>query len=245
MVRLAICDDQPEHLRYTALLVRRELNSYILEIDSFSSAGQFLNCLKVGDYTPDIAVLDVELGPASGIDIAKELNRLLPSCRIIFLTGHAEYVSASYEAEHTWFVLKSQADAWFGQALRRAISSSPSGESALGIVAKSGGKSFFLPLGEVLYIDRVARRTRIVCREESYYVSGPPTKLVTEALASSFVRCHQGFWVNLRNVRGLEREEFVLSDETRIPIGRTYRAQARERFFARFSEAEASAGHAK
>ena len=242
MVRLAICDDQPEHLRYTASLIRRELNSYILEIDSFPNAGQLLKCLQAGDYAPDVAVLDIELGPASGIDIAKELNRLLPSCRIIFLSGHAEYTSASYEAEHIWFVLKSQADAYFGQALRKAISSSPSGESALGIVAKNGGKSFFLPLGEVLYIDRVARRTRIVCREESYFVSGSPTELITEALVSSFVRCHQGFWVNLRNVRGLEREEFVLSNGARIPIGRTYRTQARERFFARFTGPGSSAG---
>lgn len=236
MVRIAICDDIPEHLHYTETLVRRELNSFEPEIDSFQNAGQLLKCLEAGDYAPDVAVLDVEIGDKSGIDLAKHINRLLPACRIIFLSGHAEYASASYEAEHIWFVLKSQADSYIGPALRRALSTSLSGDGGLGIVAKTGGKSFFLPLGEILYIDREARKTRIVCEKDSYFVSGSPASLITEPVALSFVRCHQGYWVNLRNVKGIEKEEFLLSNGTRIPIGRTYRAQARERFFERFSD---------
>lgn len=236
MIRIAICDDIPEHLHFTEALVRRELSSFEPEIDSFRNAGQLMKCLSAGDYAPDVAVLDVEIGDENGIDLAKEINRLLPACRIIFLSGHAEYASASYEAEHIWFVLKSQADNYIGPALRRALASSGSGDGGLGIVAKSAGKRFFLPLGEILYIDREARRTRIVCEKESYFVSGSPVSLITEPVALFFVRCHQGYWVNLRNVKGIEKEEFLLSDGTRVPIGRTFRAQARERFFARFSD---------
>ena len=237
MVNIAICDDDATPLGYTASLVRRELSSYALELDSFQNAQTLLNCVETEGYRPDIAILDIEMGKLSGIDVAKAINTALPACRIIFLSSHADYITASYEAEHVWYVLKSQADTYIGQALRKAMAALPAADaSVLGIAAKSGGSSFFVPLGRILYIDRENRRTRIVCEDGIHRVSGTPASLITGPLQEQFVRCHQGYWVNLGKIQALDRDEFVLSDGTRLPISRTCRAEARERFFHRLRE---------
>ena len=241
MLRIAICDDKPDHLEYTLSMVRKELVSYPLEAELFSSAQGFLDAVRRGNCHPDIAVLDIllEEEPGSGTDgivLAKQLNELLPSCSVIFLTGYPEYAPASYEARHTWFVLKSSADIYLGPALRRAITEVQKVGPQLGITARIRGKAFFLPLGDILYLDRVARKTRIVCRDAEYSVTAVPSSLLKSAVLPYFVRCHQGYWVNLRQISALDKDEFILTNGSHIPISRTYRAEARKSFFRQYGE---------
>ena len=222
MLTIAICDDDEEHLHHTAAIVRREFGSLTIGIDEFLNADGLRKCLAVGDYSPDIAILDIELGEENGIDLAKEFNRRFPDCRIIFLSGYPRYISASYEAEHVWFVLKSQADTYLGPALHRARTAS-TGLTDLGVTVKAEGRTVFIPLHKILYIVREQRRTVLVCTDGSYRVSTAPHSLITPSVADAFLRCHQSYWVNLNRIDSLDRSEFVLSDGKRIPIGRTYR----------------------
>ena len=231
MLKIAICDDNPEHLHYTASLIQKELSSFRLELETFSAASQLIKLVEEDNYTPDIAVLDIDLGPENGIDLAKRMNSLVPTCRIIFLTGFADYAPASYEARHVWFVLKSGADQFLGAALRRALDGMDDPSAVLGITVRTGGKSFFIPLGEILYLERYARKARIVCKNAVHLIPGSPSALINAHAAPFFVRCHQGYWVNIRQVTGLERDEFILVNGTRIPISRSFRDAARSRFF--------------
>ena len=235
MLKTAICDDNPEHLNHAASLVLAELSSYAPDVELFHSAEDLIQAVECDRYRPDIAILDILLEDENGIELAKKLNALLPGCSIIFLTGYPDYAPASYEARHVWFVLKSSAEQYLGPALHRALDAAARDESILGITAHSRGKRFFLPLGDILYIERVARKTRIVCKDASYYVSGSPAAQLQGAVSSYFLRCHQGYWVNTRQIKALQREEFVLTDGTRIPISRTFRDEARSRFFEQFS----------
>ena len=234
MLKIAICDDNPEHLEYTASLIQKDLSSFSLDLELFSDAYQLMKLVQEDHYNPDIAVLDIKLGQENGIDLAKRINSLVPACRIIFLTGFADYAPASYEARHVWFVLKSSADRYLGPALRRALEGLDDPSAVLGITARTGGKSFFIPLGDILYLERYARKARIVCKNEIHLVSGSPANLINERVAPFFVRCHQGYWINLRQVSALERDEFVLINGARIPISRSFRGDARSRFFGQF-----------
>ena len=236
MLKIAICDDNPEHLKFTASLIQKELSSFRLELETFSVASQLIKLVEVDNYRPDIAVLDIALGQENGIELAKRMNSLVPTCRIIFLTGFADFAPASYEARHVWFVLKSSAEEYIGAALRKALSLSDERTEKIGITAKTGGKCFFLPLGDVLYLSRVARKTQIVCVDCGYYVSGTPQGLINQKLAPFFIHCHQGYWVNLQHIAALEKNEFVLTDNRRIPISRSLREEARSRFFAALAQ---------
>ncbi len=236
MVTLAICDDDPIHLKYTASLVQKELLSSELSLALYSAPKGLLASIREGSYCPDIVILDIELGQENGIQVAREINIALPSCSIIFLTGHPNYAPACYETKHVWFVLKESAEEYLGQALRRAIASSENDSSVIELHVKSGGKRFSLLLGSVLYLDSVARKTQIVCTDTVYTVPGRPSDLLSANKAASpyFIRCHQGYWVNLRHVHALEKNEVVLTDGSRIPISRSYREEARRQFFQRF-----------
>lgn len=231
MISIAICDDLPEHLDYTEVLTQKSLPAIQAEIRAFPSADALLTAVRAEGFAPSLAILDIRLGEESGITLAKELNLLLSDCAIIFLSDYPDYISESYTARHVWYVLKSQAEQYLPKAVQAALSPSAEG---LGILVKNRATNLVLPLGELLYLERVGRKLHIVGQKEDYLVTSSPASLIHGQLAPYLLRCHQGYWVNLLQVQALDKEEFILSNGKRIPISRTFREDARKRFFDRY-----------
>ena len=134
---------------------------------------------------------------------------------------------------HVWLVLKERADEFLLPALRKALSVEESEPAPEVLQVRSEGKVLLLPVDSVLYVDRFGRKTRINCQEGRYVIAQPPAKLLSSLLSARFVRCHQGYWVNLSHIAALDHYEFILDDGTRLPISRTWRDAARARFFDR------------
>ena len=184
---------------------------------------------------PDLAVLDIEMGGENGISLAKKLNAAAPACRIIFLTSYVDYASDAYEAEHIWFVVKSRAEEYFEAAVRKALTSIAEGEIVKpGLLIREGGKSVLLPLENVLFLSKVGRKAQIMCADGAHLAAKNPAELIPSGLKDHFVRCHQGYWVNIAQIAELDHEEFVLKGGSRIPISRTFREEAKRRFLDQY-----------
>lgn len=235
MLRIAICDDNPLHLRTAENMVQEYLKSAEkkAEIQTFQSAGELLSEADKNAYQPDIAILDIEMDGEDGISLAGKLNTMIPQCRIIFLTSYIDYASDVYEAEHIWFIVKNNAGKYFSAALDKAIGSLKEDMVSV-IIVRDKGSSIAVPLSDILYITKVARKALIHCTEKDYADTRRPSILIPEHLKDRFIQCHQGYWVNIRKIRELDHDEFILTDGTRIPISRTFRDRARKQFFATF-----------
>jgi len=235
MLLVAICDDNPIHLDYEKNIVARELALWEPEIECFHNAEEMLKSMSLGDYRPEIALLDIEMEGLDGISLARRLNRMLPDCAIVFLTAYLRFASAVYEAEHVWLVAKSEMESYLPQALKKALQACRSEETAKQeILIRSGRRSVVIPVEEVLYIERFRYKTRVLLSGgRNLETAQAPTEFLAGA-ADGFVRCHQGYWVNMDHVVELDRDEFVLRNGDRIAISRTYRDKARESFFSRF-----------
>ena len=93
MLQIAICDDENGDISIVQILISDcLLNSGIeYELSTFRTARSFLLSVNKEAYSPDILILDIVLDSASGIDIAKDLNHLLPHCQIIFISNYDDY----------------------------------------------------------------------------------------------------------------------------------------------------------
>lgn len=233
MRHIAICDDEPAHLDYTHALVRRELPSTRFALERFSAPEQLLRAVEAQNYRPDIAILDICMGGASGIELAKRLNALAPRCKIIFLTSFLDYATEVYEAEHVYFVLKSEMEQRLRQALRKA-------EEALGAVrflpVKQAKGTTLVPLEQVLFLERSGRKTRVQTEGEALWCAQTPQELLSAVPAEAFIRCHQSYWVRTAKILAMKNNDFYLPDGCRIPLSRTYRQAAKEHFFAALKE---------
>ena len=238
-MKISICDDNQIHLRLAndmakTFFAEKKINDYVIR--NYSSADCLLSEIKTNSFVPDIAILDIEMDGDDGITLAKKLNACVPQCRIIFLTSYIQYAQAVYDAEHVWFVVKKDADEYFFSAMEKAFVSlqSTDNSAALGILVRNGASSTLVPLNQILYITRVARKAQIKCFNAVYSDTRRPSLLISGNMESYFLRCHQGYWINISMIRELDHETFILKDGTVIPISRTFRETARKRFFERY-----------
>lgn len=107
IVRLLVVDD----FRLWRDSVKAHLEGYPdLQVTGFASDG--LEALqKVEELQPDLVLLDIRLPKLGGIETARQILKLNPNCKIIFLTGYLqpEIVRAALEAGACGYVHKEDA----------------------------------------------------------------------------------------------------------------------------------------
>ena len=227
MRKIAICDDEASHRERIAQLVRSLKPD--AELRLFGASMSLLSAIQAEGYAPDAAIVDIQMDGMSGIELAERLNRTLPQCAIIFVTSYLGFATDVYDTKHVYFILKSELEQRLGAALEKALTPQPL--PVLHYPSPAGYRN--TPSSEVLYLERVLRKTKLVLPDGSEeWTTLAPAQLLENDAPQQFIRCHQSFWVNFRHVRTLESDCFLLDSGLRIPISRTYRAAAREQFFA-------------
>ncbi|MEV0807694.1 response regulator transcription factor [Micromonospora sp. NPDC050200] len=84
MIRVLLADD--EELIRQALAALLGLEG---DLEVVAQAGDGRAALDAARaHRPDVAVVDLEMPPPGGIELAAELGRALPSCAVVILTGH-------------------------------------------------------------------------------------------------------------------------------------------------------------
>ena len=54
----------------------------------------------------DLAILDIELGTSSGLDLCSDLLKIYPFTNVLFLTSYADYSFDAWKTEASGFILK-------------------------------------------------------------------------------------------------------------------------------------------
>ena len=231
MLRIAICDDERIHRRHTAELIDGVQTVRGADISCFAGSADLLHAIDFG-YTPDIAVLDIQMGEMDGISLAKKLNEQTPSCRIIFVTSFLEFATEVYSTEHVYLILKSQLDDRIGDALEKAVASinAENGNDSMLAVKVRGGTER-VPVRDIKYVERLNRKTHVVAAGSELWSAHAPADLL-RGHEEQFVRCHQSIWVNIHWVSSMKSDEFLLDDGSSLPISRGYKQHARDAFFA-------------
>ncbi|NNM81694.1 MAG: response regulator transcription factor [Burkholderiales bacterium] len=84
------------HLAEDSRLVRQRLREGIAEIDSMiqvtesETAGEAI--VRIEEESPDVVVLDLNLGKSSGLEVLKEMRRQKLEVTVLVFTNHAEEI---------------------------------------------------------------------------------------------------------------------------------------------------------
>jgi two-component system response regulator DesR len=92
---------------------------------------------------PDVALLDIEMPGATGLEALAQLRGALPGCRILILTtfGRPGYLRRAMEAGASGFLLKDAPAQELASAIRRAVAGERVVDPGLAAAALSEGDS--------------------------------------------------------------------------------------------------------
>ncbi len=219
---IAVCDDLAQDLAILQDAVDQVLALQPHRILTYASAQELLDdqehCEKL-----HIALLDISLAEKEmdGIALARHINQENPVCRIIFVTGHLNYATEVYSANHVYFILKTELKARLPEAIEKAKDTYVQGSSKLTVYQKEG--KIFLSLGDIMYMERISRKTFIHCKQEKIVETSENLDgLIERSSSFAFIRCHRSYVVNAAYVDRCLRTEAYLSNGQRIAVGRKY-----------------------
>ena len=226
MIPIAICDDELLHARQTQAAIRRCEAQAVTRC--FETPLALLAAVTQQGYAPRVAVLDIRMAGMDGIELAKRLNALVPGCAVIFLTAYLSYAPDVYETRHVYFVLKNELERRIGSALRAALAETAA-PASLQLATAHGYRN--VPVTDVLFLERILRKTRVVMTDGEELVTAAPAALLEAVPDGVFLRCHQSYIVNLAHVRTLEDTFFRMEDGTSVPISRAFYKEAKNAYY--------------
>jgi two-component system response regulator DesR len=143
MIRILIAEDQGMIRGALASLLELEPDfevvAQVARGDEVLAAAQSIR--------PDVALLDIEMPGATGLEAAEQLARDLPDCRVLILTtfGRPGYLRRAMEGGAAGFVLKDAPATELSSAIRRALRGERVVDPGLAAAALSQGESPLTP----------------------------------------------------------------------------------------------------
>lgn len=236
-MNIVILEDNANDLKNIfSILCEWEAKSCIpLSIRTYSSIDSFLHHFTI--LWADVCLLDIQISNThtnnkampvlekNGVDVAKKLRALGYNKSIIFLSSHREYVFEGYKVHAIDYLLK--------PVTLKAIA-----PCLLEIQKKLQNHSYFfqtstgiyqISYDEIIFFECTLHTIHLITSQRSY-AQRATLEVIQSQLPSQFARCHRSYIVNLSHVIRLTRTEILLSNDTRIDVGRSYYQETSRKF---------------
>lgn len=226
-MNIAICDDEITCINRLVQLLQPYKEREDLNVDTFISGEEFLdNTSGIEQY--DIIFLDIEMFGVSGLDVAETLRSKGSKAIIIFITSHINYVSDTFRLGAFQFLVKPIDEKVFSYDFERALRTYKSAHSIYKIRWKES--NYIVENGDIYYIEGYNRHLYVYTNDKGYECVGKLPEEEKKLKPYNFVRCHQGYIVNMSKVKEINKTSIILNNDIVIPIGRKYREELLETF---------------
>lgn len=119
-MKLLIADDE----EYTRLGIRDSFDWESLGFDSVALARDGAEALRIAKwFAPDLIITDVKMPQMDGIEFAREILRLLPRCKLLFISGYIEvdYFKSALKLDAVDYIVKPIDKEELRRAVRKAL----------------------------------------------------------------------------------------------------------------------------
>jgi len=222
-MKIYICDDEPQIVRDMENKIKNILQDGF--ITSFTDGKQLLKTLESASC--NILFLDIDMPEISGLDIAKELEKIPEKPLLVFVTSHDELVYDSLQYHPFGFIRKSYFEREIEKLLKDCEKELSKKERHF--TFKSGTENMRIKLSEILYFESDGNYLKLFTDGQEYRLRDTVAAVENTLSSSGFVRLHRGFLVNQAAVKRLGTEEAELGNGVKIPIGKNYAQEAKKR----------------
>lgn len=213
-LRIAICDDEIIDLSQTLELIKNYDNNKQLQITPFLRAADLLE--KSKEYPFDIVLLDIEMEPPSGFDVAKCLASTENPPTVIFTTKSNAYALKGYG-----IAIRYLQKPLISETLNEALDIAIADATAHRLTIQIDGVLHTVLLRDVHYIEIYGHYANIHTGKKTFRLRTTLKEIMGRLPKGYFVPTHKSFIVNMEHITSVTTSEVNLDCGTIIPIGRT------------------------
>ena len=228
-MRIAVIDDQLIEAR----LLIKHIDKYVedeglekIRVEHFSSGDEFLSAIS-DDVRYDCIFLDIYMEGTNGVDTARAIRQKDSEVPLVFCTSSNEFAMESYEVAACFYLLKPYSHEQVVTMMKRVTPA-----------VKTSLQTITLPDGQVVIPRDIVSTEHYNHKITLHMNLGEDVCFRTtqseleEMFADLDYLCvvNRGFIVNLYHVKKMEDNEFIMKDDTRIPISRGKKAEVKKAY---------------
>jgi len=220
-----LLDDLPAQFKVLEVYIKQHEDLILIGKETNPQA--FLEQFNAGLISTDILFLDVEMPGISGLEIAELVG---PDVKVIFTTAYRDYALDAYDLNVVDYLLKPIKEERFIAAVDKAISSLlshrlvPEPEDLV-IPGRDKGSWIRLKYGDIIYIKSDSNYMNIYTQDKMYMYYNSLERIINNFPKDTFLRVHRSYVINLYHIHKGTSTLIKMSNEDKLPIGRTYRKQ--------------------
>lgn len=235
-MNIFICDDEKLYVTSAqekiSAWAAKNGHSPDICIYTFTSSEDMLEEWHHG-LAADAMFLDILIpNETNGLATAKEMHGLNEFIPIVFMTDYGEYASEGYKVNALRFLHKPITSEAIDECMD-LIWHQWSLQNRDCILLDISSQILRLPLNSILYLEMRGHYCNIATTSNvtpSYSFKQSFRQIQDKLPPQLFVQCHRSFIVNLLYVRHMEKGIITMSDNSVIPISRSYQRYFVEHF---------------
>lgn len=230
MINIAVCDDEIFYLNTVNNILEKNFTDNQLNISSFNCIEDFKKVFDSDSSVFDIIITDIELNDANGIEFAEYIRNKNEKVRIIFISNYINYATEVYNTDHTYFVLKTNAETRLPDAVNKALIQLDKINEEFIAIETLTYETVVIKVSEIIYIERLLRETII------YTLSGKETthlnidKINRKINKNTMARIHRSYMINMKHVKRFTGTEITMTNDTVLNVTRSYKKSFKELF---------------
>lgn len=230
MLNIAVCDDEIFYLETINKILYTNFTDNQFNISLFNSITDFRTVFDSDSSVFDIVITDIEMKNANGIEFAEYIRSKNEQTRIIFITNYIDYATEVYNTDHTYFVLKNNAENRLPLAVKKAVSQLEKINDDFIAIETLASETVVIKVSEIVYVERLLRETII------YTLSGKEAthlnldKINKKINKNIMARIHRSYMVNMKHVKRFTGTEVTMTNDIVLKITRSYKKSFKEAF---------------
>lgn len=230
-LNIAIVDDEKIALDLVSVSVSKIIQSQGVscQISTFGSQHDFLQAYAAQDF--DLLLLDISMPEGDGILFANKVLSLRSDNppTLIFVSSHQDRVFDSLTVHPFGFIRKDNFLTDIPNVITRYLASQSQREQKKVLLRfEEGHTQRMIDASSLLYIEsrRNDQYLHLANEKEAILIHSTLDKLALQVEECSFLRIHKSYLVNEAYIKSFGRNEVLLSNGDKLPVGRSHYAHA-------------------
>lgn len=231
-MKVVICDDDKLYTDDVFANVQTVLaeSRIAAQIETFTDSERLFN----NNNSYDLAFLDVEMNPYSGIETARKLKTINKNIVIFFITSYDKYLDEAMDINAFRFIKKPLDVKRLRLGVKKALAFIDN--TQISFYLKKDNTMITVSSNDIVYIEIVGRTTEVILENTKYISSSSISFWENKLVASFFYRVHKSYIINMKYITSYQRDMVELAGNYRIPISYRKQSAFRTAFFDSIGE---------